>query len=140
MQNKNLNDFETESLCTLGALISLQKVADRDMESLQEILLILKQRKKNKLKALHHLLKQMLNLKQEGYELFHSYQTITILLQIPDDFLQCLTIVLPDYIAFLVQEEKMNLSDDEKVIILIDNFLLNQKNDIKRKVSMKMED
>lgn len=133
---KNINKKEKlgkEILNLLVKMFNQKKMEDHDIKYIEEILkLLLEDPELLKLQILHVLLQKIVQETENGYELFHSYQTITIILQLPKEYLPEVVITIDSFIEELKKSEQMNISDEEKIVLWIDHFFLaKRKNSIK---------
>lgn len=135
---KNIQEKERlreETLNLLVMMFNQKKVEDHDIKYAEELLKLLSEDLElSKLQILHVLLQKILQVQDLGYELFHSYQAITILLQLPKECLPEVVITIDSFIEELKKSEQMNISDEEKITLWIDRFLLEKKkNSIKHR-------
>lgn len=136
-----------EILNHISELLSIKKIEQDEVKYLNEILIFLKQSKEEisdlisiKLQILNKLMKEIITLQKEGKVLFHSYQSIIIILQLPETFLKRTIIIIDQFVNMIQNEKNIDLSDEEKIVILIDQFFLNKnlksrKSDLSKKVN-----
>lgn len=121
------------TLYHLSKLLKDKRVEENDVKYLKEILVLLEESnaKPNrltcvKLQILNLFLAKMVKFQAEAKELFHSYQSLTIILQFPESYLRKMPLIINQFIITIQNEENKNISDEEKIAILIDQFFLKQ--------------
>lgn len=142
LQKMQLFDIKSQIIKLIGNLLSYEKIEETNIRYVSEILTYIQQSNISivKLKILNYLLLEMLEAKKEGYELFHSYQSPLIIFQMPDIILYDFPIIFESFKNYLLKEELLNISDCDKILILIERFILKPKAKIGAMKCVKKED
>ncbi len=113
----------------LVGILNRDKIEDIDIPYFKELLNFLNSPCQNnnyiyKLIVLHKLLQAKNYFDEKGIILFQTLQTIVLILNFPTAAIKKVIEIFEEYVKELEKLNLMNLSDEEKITRLIDNYLL----------------